>query len=212
MTVKEYMNKLVNGKRVAFVGLAPCISGMGLGKEIDKFDIVIRTNEHPLPNEYIADYGRKCDILVLHIKYTNEKYDVKNIMHYRTVKEKSPHINYCLITWDERMQVVNEVKRTINKNPIKGTQGTNMMHFCLEAGAKEFKMYGITGYQNKKGELIDSGSYINIKRRVKVKGKRVSRGITKSKDHNHEVLNDYTRYMLKTGAITMDKYSIKYFI
>ncbi len=211
MNIEEYLKILVSGKRVAFVGLAPNIKGKGLGVEIDSFDVVIRTNIYPIPEEQRGDYGQRCDILVLHIRYTNYKYAVKNIMHYRKVADKSPNINYCLITKNDRRKVSKAVMAFTGKDPKWGTQGTNLMHFCIEAGCKEFKFFGITGYQNLKGELTDKGNYTAIAKPRKSQSIKRSAGVTKSPSHNHKVLNDYTRHMLKIKAIDMDEYSKEYF-
>jgi hypothetical protein len=215
MAVINFIKNIVKDKRVAFVGRSPVIVGKKLGKEIDGFDVVVRTNYFPIPEEYRADYGERCDVLMLHTWFTQCKYDVKNILHYRKIKEKMTGINYCHITADDRMRVSEEVRKVVGADPNKGTQGTNMMYFCIKGMCKEFKFFGVTGYQNNEGEPVDDYKMNNVSENwekpanVYIKPKK--NNITQSKSHNHKVLNEYTRHMLRIGAISMDEYSLEYF-
>lgn len=59
-SMDEQLNDYLKGKRIAFVGPAPYLSGTGAGKEIDDYDIVVRI-QHGIPNE--ADYGSRTDIV-----------------------------------------------------------------------------------------------------------------------------------------------------
>ena len=195
-------NKSVKNKQVAFVGMAPNIKGKGLGSEIDSFDVVIRTNIFPIPVELQGDYGKKCDILALHVTNTHKDYNVKTIITY---KEREGSI---LITKDDRLLVSDAVKKVTGKDPIYGTQGINMMYFCLEAGCSRFKFYGITGYQNKKCEVVEHHKAQHYVFRMKGSHKISMRN---HPQHNFQVLNDYLRYMLKQGKIEMDEYSKEYF-
>ena len=200
-------NKSVKNKQVAFVGMAPNIKGKGLGSEIDSFDVVIRTNIYPIPVEWQKDYGTKCDILALHLKNTDNDYDVKNIITYREVKQKKEN-NYILMTQNDRMTVSNAIQNVIGVHPIYATNGINMMYFSLEGGCSSFKFYGITGYQNKEGEVVEHHEAQHYVFRMKGGHKKSMR---KHPNHNFQVLNDYLRYMLKQGKIEMDQYSLKYF-
>ena len=59
------LENLLRGKRVAFVGPSPHLSGTGLGSVIDSYDIVARVNQQsPIPSQKMNDYGRRMDVLV----------------------------------------------------------------------------------------------------------------------------------------------------
>lgn len=55
---------LIKGKRVVFVGPGTSLENIGMGKFIDRFDIVVRMNSsYDIPTENQMDYGSRCDIL-----------------------------------------------------------------------------------------------------------------------------------------------------
>jgi hypothetical protein len=59
------LEKLLRGKRIAFVGPSPHLSGTGLGGLIDSYDVVARVNqESPIPCDRTNDYGRRMEVLV----------------------------------------------------------------------------------------------------------------------------------------------------
>ena len=59
------------GKRVVVVGPAPILVGRNTGKEIDAFDVVVKTGPAILIDsiEYFADYGRRCDVLYMNATF-----------------------------------------------------------------------------------------------------------------------------------------------
>ena len=64
----------IKGKRVCFVGACPNIVGMGKGKDIDKYDIVVKTNGSVFlnSNEYYNDYGKRIDVLYANVQFARE--------------------------------------------------------------------------------------------------------------------------------------------
>jgi hypothetical protein len=57
--------KILSGKRIAFVGPAPSLSGQKTGSKIDSYDLVIRINTaYDMPEYLWEDYGARTDLLV----------------------------------------------------------------------------------------------------------------------------------------------------
>ena len=62
--MKTSFKSILNGKTVAIVGPAQYMTGLGLGKEIDSFDVVVRLNRScESIRNYSKDIGSKTDIL-----------------------------------------------------------------------------------------------------------------------------------------------------
>lgn len=62
--INEEFDKMIRGKSVAIVGPAKYMMNSGLGKEIDRNDVVIRINRSvETTRQYPKDVGTKCDIL-----------------------------------------------------------------------------------------------------------------------------------------------------
>jgi hypothetical protein len=61
----------MRNKIVCFVGGCSNIIGLGKGPEIDKYDIVIRSNGgYPVQDRLKGDYGSKCDIWSINNQYS----------------------------------------------------------------------------------------------------------------------------------------------
>ena len=63
----------IKGKSVIFVGPSPILLGKKMGKFIDSFDIVIKTNDFiniKTHEKYINDYGKRNDIICLNMSYS----------------------------------------------------------------------------------------------------------------------------------------------
>lgn len=59
------------GKRVVVVGPSPILVGRNTGREIESFDVVVKTGPSILIDspEYFADYGRRCDVLYMNATF-----------------------------------------------------------------------------------------------------------------------------------------------
>lgn len=57
--------ELIQGRRVAVVGCGTSPAGLGLGRDIDGHDVVIRCNRSFQTAGIEADYGLRCDALVI---------------------------------------------------------------------------------------------------------------------------------------------------
>jgi hypothetical protein len=72
---EEKLRQEIEGKSVILVGPAPIMKGRCLGKWIDTFDFVLRTNGaiNLLDRiSYQKDYGKKCDMLCINVQFHRE--------------------------------------------------------------------------------------------------------------------------------------------
>jgi len=75
LNVEKLLQQQVEEKRVIFVGPSPILQGKYLGKEIDSFDCVIRTNGAIFLLDkvaYVENYGKRCDILCMNVQFNRE--------------------------------------------------------------------------------------------------------------------------------------------
>lgn len=214
----QLFDKLVRNNAVAFIGLAPNVKDKSFGEEIDTFPVVIRTYL-PIPELY-KDYGKKTDIVALNNPSLEnlksfDKTGLKGLITYKRVPEDMKSgLEYYLIPDSDRAIINGHIKKMTGKDPMMATNGLNILYYCLEHKCKSFKMFGVTGYQNKKG-LIESYSdskgsnhyIINIDGNDYLKGNKSVDGVY----HRYEAQNDYLRLLLKQGVIDMDVYSKEYF-
>lgn len=64
MDSKSLKEDLYANKKVAIVGPAGYMQGMGIGDEIDSYDVVVRiNNDYIIPNIRKKDYGSKVDVI-----------------------------------------------------------------------------------------------------------------------------------------------------
>lgn len=103
---KKYQ-EYIKGKKVLIIGPAPYLKGHGLGKEFDRYDVVIRLNHGINLNETNPeDYGSKTNVLYVNQKmrshYHNDypeawlsKLDVINVIHQRYPLEQMTNCYNC---------------------------------------------------------------------------------------------------------------------
>ncbi len=69
----------LRGKSVVLVGPSPIMEGRKKGKDIDNFDVVIRTNGMidalSLNKDLYEDFGKRSDILYINVTYERDNYD-----------------------------------------------------------------------------------------------------------------------------------------
>lgn len=68
LDVQRKLNKkftsLIKNRSVIYVGPSPILEGRSMGKFIDSFDVVVRSNNmYKVPRKLWKDYGKKCDIV-----------------------------------------------------------------------------------------------------------------------------------------------------
>jgi hypothetical protein len=102
------LEKLIDGKTIAFVGPAPSLVGTGMGEKIDSYDLVIRINTaYDIPEELWEDYGKRTDILVSCLNF-NKIRSLKDNMPF--VESLKYLIQPNLSMWDIRKgeAIINE--------------------------------------------------------------------------------------------------------
>lgn len=212
------MNEFLRHKTVAFVGMAPTIVDKGLGDYIDSFDVVIRTNVFPMPERFVKDYGSKCDIISM-LKTSQIKPDVffgggiKYVIHYPLMdeKQKDTRLQYIHMSIEKRNIIRRDIINILNQNPGHGTAGVNIVNTVLKCQPLRLMLFGVTGYQDKNGNIINHGQgvehYID---HFKINFEKIGT-LVDHRCHKLPVQNDYLKYLLKKGLIEMDQYSLEYF-
>lgn len=80
----EQFTQFIKGKRVIFVGPAPTLIGSNRGKEIDSYDVVVRTNGAIAlcceKEQYRTDYGSRTDVLACNVQFHRECGPFLNIL------------------------------------------------------------------------------------------------------------------------------------
>lgn len=61
----RFENLVKAAKNIAIVGRSPILTGAGLGAKIDSHDLVIRFNASSVSDEYVNDFGKKTDVMVV---------------------------------------------------------------------------------------------------------------------------------------------------
>ena len=59
--MKNLLNEIIKGKRVALVGPSPHLMGLEMGEKIDSYDVICRLNE-VFPTGMGDDYGSRTDV------------------------------------------------------------------------------------------------------------------------------------------------------
>jgi len=218
-TLQEY----IKDKSVCFVGMAPILMGKGTGEEINSFDVVCRTNVFPIPADYQKDYGTKGDVIsMLYIKRTNPKIFAENgvkwvIWHtvWKTNKRTPPlsdEIKYYQLNERKINEIRAGISREIGFDPRHPSAGASIIYTVLQSQPKRLKLFGITGYQDKNGNVVDY--FKGTQHYIPYFKSKIRPGIVSMEhhpSHNFQVQNDWIRYLLKNGRVEMDPYSLEYF-
>jgi len=126
---------VIAGRTVAVVGCGSSPKGRGLGAEIDAHDVVIRCNRSFRTAGLEADYGTRCDLLVV-----GNRFFIDPIIP-RGFPAKVVHVQDDWQTlgniWPHR------------RKPLAGTYAA--IHACM-AGAASVTLYGIDLYRDDNGK------------------------------------------------------------
>jgi hypothetical protein len=143
MTYPQY----IKDKRVVFVGPSPILEGRGMGKDIESFDVVVKTGPaaHITRADYWRDYGRRIDVLYCNTEYCRNvephvmEYKSLGIKYIRARKDNkqellSKHFDFGMID----TKFVNE----IFKDSL-ALMGTIAMLEILQCEPKELHITGV---------------------------------------------------------------------
>lgn len=149
-------------KRVIFVGACPNIKGMGKGKEIDSYDIVVRTNGSINlieGDDFVKDYGKKCDVLYVNNQFYRNMSPLpvtdymRKGVKWMCFKGLNPKDR---LRFQKRMQGVRSIKREILevvKTVPTATMGSFLMLDILRREPKEFFFTGMDFFASRKPEF-----------------------------------------------------------
>lgn len=194
--MQEEYKKLIEGKRVIFVGACPNIKGLGKGVEIDNYDVVVKTNGSILlkGEDYYRDYGRRCDVL-----YTNNQFQRET--RPLPIKEwKDNGLQYlCMKTVNEGdikaySKVVNT--RTFRKliNNVNSLVGSAYMGCYIYTDILRFEpaelfITGVDFFSSKRAAFKhdDYSEYLDgyLPDKIRIQGNNINKGKTKD-GHNFE--------------------------
>ena len=196
-------SRYIKGKRVVFVGACPNLRGRGLGKEIDAFDIVIKTNGSLFlkSKKYHGDYGKRLDVL-----YTNNQFYREMRMQlfaklrdFRFLRMKSCHPHH-MIKFNERIhaEIIRKSIAHVNKKIKCALMGAYIFHDIISQRPKELHLTGIDFFLSKKKvfEHDNYQEYVSgyLPDRIRNQGNLINEG--KTEDGHNQLENTKFIYNL----------------
>lgn len=191
--IQEYFQN----KTVAFVGGAPHLKG--LGKEIDSFDIVWRSNL--FPHGDAEDTGSRCDIITCVKDFASNAPKDSLVITYRP----HPRSDF-LINSFQRLSISNYCRQIHGEDINQPTTGMISWYFATILGrCEKFKFFGITGYQK--------GKHYTDEWMEKIGGKEFyeNADYQNHPNHNFDAQARVFRKLYEKRYLDMDDESKKYF-
>lgn len=216
--------RLIEGKRIAFVGPASHLTNSKSGKLIDSYDIVVRPGQlFKIPKNKTEDIGSRTDIMchsfnslerkeaLKHIEFTkNLKYIICSMISGKEIGEHNeffPKLGAPVHNVDDRylLKIWEEVGTTLNC-------GFAAILILLNYDIKELYVTGISFYNMGKFGKIYYDDYMDNVIGSSVM-KNVNNRIATEKDaradlHNQKPQIEYFRKLVRENSelITLDKY------
>lgn len=206
--------ELIKGKKVIFVCPSLILKGKKLGKWIDSFDIVVRTNNFfPVKPEFQLDYGSKCDILYVNNQFTREtkpfpakKYGDNGLkwICYKGNIDKGNNEAYTKYL-NTRSAIM--VTKKINNMVDGALTGTILIQDILDNNPKEFYISGMNLYS---GKILDWENqylpgYLPSKVYADAVKKRESGYFNNKKLHNLQANKNFITNLYKQKKINFDE-------
>jgi hypothetical protein len=210
--------EFIRGKSVAFVCQSPILEGAGMGDEIDSFDFVYRTNL--FCGDRAIDYGSRCDILAVAQDYFRflEQSNVENIVHYDRLGSYAKNVkgrHTFFFNSRERLAIRRWCIDCFDADIIDATSGLIAWWLCYLHGASRVKMFGMTGYQNMDGEVVNhtdhkhyNDSYVDA---LGVREKNSAVDMPTYDCHNFAAQNLVFRILIAKRLVEIDNQSKLYF-
>jgi len=155
--IDAYFKKLIEGKKVIYVGPSPILEGREMGELIDSFDVIVRSNAcYPIPENLKKDYGSKCDILYINWyfnKIFNQKYQIYNDL--KLICSKNSSVNH------PRNRVFKVKKTKYLEDKKIHLTGSHTFLDIIEKNPDIFHITGISFYLEKKHHHHNF-SYLNL--------------------------------------------------
>jgi len=198
MNFAEY----IKGKRICFVGACPNIQGMGKGKEIDKYDVVVKTNGSVLLNspEYFRDYGRRIDVLYANVQFAREmrplpvgdfrRRGIKWVC-FKTISDA----DLQLYSKEMKVRTIRKVIKVVQQQVPGALMGCFIFADLLSFKPKELYITGVDFFLSKKKvfEHDNYQEYLNgyLPPNIRMQGNEINAG---KKDDGHNMLEN-TKYI-----------------
>lgn len=213
VVLEHNYKSFIAGKRVAFIGPAPNLKGLGMGEFIDSFDIVIRTNhfiELVKKHEISRDYGKKTTILYCNRQYYREmrplpfKEWASRGLDWICAKHMKPSDRKIARQWFKYRTVAPTIQSYLKTCPSM-LMGVVAMVETAECEPKEFYVDGIDFNISRKKvfEYDNYREYVDgyLPERIRNQGNVINVG--KMEDgHNVKDNTQIIHHLWKSGKVT----------
>jgi len=180
-TLETLFRKKIEDKRVCFVGACPNILGKNFGEKIDKYDVVVKSNNFwkPMKKDLIKDYGKRCDILYINNQYYREMSPLPitemkiNGISWLCMKGCNPR------DFEKYNKILSARKYTktiaqVSKVVPTATAGSFLMYDILQYNPKELYVTGIDFFASRKPVFEEDNyqEYLSgyLPRKIELKG------------------------------------------
>ena len=224
----DRLGHLLKGKRIAFVCPSPHLNGMGLGKVIDAYDIVVRAGTlSPIPENLHEDCGSRTDIVVHSFNQFEMPMAYENIDYLKTLKYVMCAMasNDWLENHDEFISILNfqgVMAQNVNDGYVYrmfkevGTTcncGFVGLLTLLNYDIKEIFVAGMGFYNMGNYGIVYNSDYYNQVTRMNLFEANETRGVTPKEAredlHRQQPQIDYLRKLLwRDKRITVDEYLV----
>jgi len=165
-TQKKKYKEFIQGKKVCFVGTGSFNIGSNLGKFIDSFDVVARTNnsiELVKQKAFQVDYGKKLNVLYINNQFKRNTPDLVNhsglsSLDWLCTKSMSDDdfelYNYKVDTRSIGM-VINRIMKTCRTS----TMGNFLWQDILDCDPEIFFIFGVDFFANRKAKFDINDNY-----------------------------------------------------
>lgn len=179
--------KLIENKRVVFVGPATNLLNKNRGREIDKYDIIIKTNGALKLNSiaYYRDYGSRIDVLYVNNQYyRTQKNNLWHLKKYGIKFLRGKSFKYQdRIKFDIPSGSIINAMAEVNKTVKSALMGCYIIQDILMQNPKEFFVTGIDFFNTKNQVFVENDyrEYIPgyLPQKIILEGNRINKGKTK---------------------------------
>jgi len=226
----DKLNKLVKGKRIAYVCPSPHLKGKGLGKTIDSYDIVVRINQaYEMPESDWEDYGRRTDIVMNCLNHYKRNAISRDTDFAKSLKYI---VNPMVLMWEKQLvyDFMDELGVEWHNvcdgylfkcfNEIGTTANTGLMGIItlLNYDVKELFITGMTFFNMNTFGKVYNDTYHDAASAVgnfsATENKEPSINQLRMDIHHQQPQIDYFRRMVDKhyGVLTLDDYLMNEFI
>lgn len=212
MNVHDKYREYIKGKRVVFVGACPNLIGKETGKDIDNFDIIVRSNgSFEIQEKYKQDYGSRTDVLYCNVQYAREMHPlpvvryVQNGIDFLCCKtlshDKEEKYNKIIPT-----RTIKHVIQRVHKQVSGALMGVFIIEDILECKPKELHLTGIDFFESKK-KVFEHDNYQEyldgyLPPKIREQGNVINKG-KKEDGHNQYTNTLYIYKLWEKGLVTM---------